>query len=60
MDSTTSTILGLVVLLAIGGFVCFAMFPSRRTPMGDGTDYSGTGGPGPDGSHSGSDSGGHQ
>jgi hypothetical protein len=62
MDSTTSTILGLVILLAIGGFVCFAMFPSRRTPPGDGTnDYSSAGGPGPDypGSDSGSHGGGH-
>ena len=60
MDSTTSTILCLVILVVIGGFVCYAMYPSRRTPPGDGTnDYSSAGGSGSDGSHSGSDGGGH-
>jgi hypothetical protein len=37
MDSTTSALIGLVILLVIGGFVCFAMFPSRRTPSTQGT-----------------------
>ena len=37
MDSTTSALIGLVILLVIGGFVCFAMFPSRRTPPTQGT-----------------------
>jgi hypothetical protein len=37
MDSTTGAIIGLVILLMIGGFVCYAMFPSRRTPSTEGT-----------------------
>jgi hypothetical protein len=37
MSSTTSTILGLVAVVAIGGFICYALFPSRRTPSTPGT-----------------------
>jgi len=64
MDSAIRTILALLVLVGIGGFVVFTLFPRRRSPRSEGSavdsDYSGyaAGAANPDSHHLG-DGGGH-